>query len=131
MEQLKKIIKRSLRASIIILIYGILIRNPVVYIGMFVSSLVSVLTFYMLCLETESILFSNNIKRNTFISYGKRYLLYLLTFLVMGYFGGLQYIAAAAIGLFNIRFNIFIIMIQTKISKLKYKKNNRGGKIWI
>ncbi|MDP0492932.1 MAG: ATPase [Fusobacterium sp. JB021] len=129
MEQLKKIIKRSLRASIIILIYGILIRNPVVYIGMFVSSLVSVLTFYMLCLETESILFSNNIKRNTFISYGKRYLLYLLTFLVMGYFGGLQYIAAAAIGLFNIRFNIFIIMIQTKISKLKYKKNNRGGKI--
>ncbi|MFK4786131.1 ATPase [Fusobacterium sp. MFO224] len=131
MEQLKKIIKRGLKTSIIILIYGIFIRNPVVYIGMFISSLVSVLTFYMLCIETQSIMFSENIKRKAFVSYGKRYLLYLLTFLIMGYFGGLEYIAAAAVGLFNIRFNIFIIIFQDKIFKLKnsYRKDKGGGNI--
>lgn len=125
MEQVKKIIKRGLKTSIVILIYGFFIKNSAVYIGMFIGSLVSVLTFYMLYIDATNIIFSTNLKKQAFVNYGKRYFLCLLTFLIMGYVGKLEYIAATAVGIFNIRFNIFIFVLQNKILKQNNKYNKK------
>lgn len=117
MKQIKKIIKRGMITSIIIFIYGLFLRNSVVYTGMFVGSLVSVLTFYMLYVDATNIVLTSKLKKQVFINYGKRYFLWLLTFIAMGYFGKLEYIVATAVGMFNIRFNIFLFVIQDKITK--------------
>lgn len=117
MNQIKKIFKRGIITSFIVLIYGIFTRNSVVYIGMFVGALISVLTFYMMYEAAQNLTFSKNIRKSTYLNYGKRYALYLITLLIMGYFGKIQFIIATAIGLFNIRINIFLLIFEEKIFK--------------
>ena len=51
MDELKKIIKRGIITSIVILIYGVLSANKYIYIGMFIGAILSVIGFYMICLE--------------------------------------------------------------------------------
>lgn len=117
MDQIKKIFKRGIVTSFIVLIYGVFTKNSAVYIGMFVGALISVLAFYMMYEAAQNLTFSKNIRKSAYLNYGKRYVIYLMTLLIMGYFGKIQFIVATAIGLFNIRINIFLLIFEEKFFK--------------
>ena len=75
MEQIKSIFKRAGIAAAIILIYGIVIKNEYVYIGMFSGSVMSIIMFYMICMDIKFIAASESVSRKRgFIGYAKRYL---------------------------------------------------------
>lgn len=121
MEEINLIIKRSFMTSFIILIYGILIREKVVFIGMFLGSLVSILAFYMIYLDIK-----NNLKvkssKYIFLGYLKRYLIYATVLAIASYFGKLPMMLATAVGLINIKFNIILFVLNKKLSKMIKKK---------
>ena len=55
MEEIKNLIRRAFITSAIIIIYGLSVKEKMVCIGMFGGSLISILTFYMLCIDVKSI----------------------------------------------------------------------------
>lgn len=119
MEELKRIFKNSLRTSIVILIYGLLTRNSVMYIGFFMGSLVSVLGLYMMTVDAKKIIYSKNGKRIATLGYLKRYILYGLFLLIMVKLSGLPMMLGSTIGLLNVRLNICYIVVSNNIKKWK------------
>ncbi|MGL5902026.1 MAG: ATPase, partial [Cetobacterium sp.] len=73
MDELKVIMKRGLIAAIVILIYGVLSKNEYLYIGMFIGAILSVIGFYMICLDAKASLASNSPFKVGVIGYLKRY----------------------------------------------------------
>ena len=99
MEQIKSIFKRAGIAATIILIYGIIIKNEYVYIGMFSGSVMSIIMFYMICMDIKSIAASESVSRKRgFIGYAKRYLVYGVYLGAMAKFFGLPMLLSSAIG---------------------------------
>lgn len=63
MNDIKRIFKRAAVTAVIILIYGILVKSEYVYLGMFSGSVMSILVFYLLCLDIKSIAASESVSR--------------------------------------------------------------------
>lgn len=122
MEDIKNVIKRSFITSGIIIIYGLIIREKMVYLGMFGGSLVSILTFYMLCLDVKSIVAN---KQGSYkagiISYVKRYAIYCISLGVAAYFYGTGMLLSTAVGLLNIKFNIMLMVLYKSLKSFKRK----------
>lgn len=121
MEEIKTVIKRSLVTSAVILLYGIIIKEKIIYLGMFGGSVISVIAFYMLCVDVKSIVASNGTYKAGIISYLKRYVLYGLAIGVSAHFFGAGMLLSTAIGLLNIKFNILIMVLYNKLKKFKKK----------
>lgn len=122
MEDIKNVIRRGFITSGIILIYGLLIREKMVCIGMFGGSLISILTFYMLCIDVKStVAKGGGSYKAGMISYIKRYVIYGVSLGASAYFFGIGMLLSTAIGLLNIKFNILIMVLYKNLKGFKKK----------
>ncbi len=121
MESIKKVFKISAITSAVILIYGVLIGSELVYLGMFIGSLLSMLCFYMLCEEAKRSINSYSPMKSSVVGYLKRYAIYGLYMGVMTYYFGLPMLISSAIGLLNTKISIFIMVLSDNISSFKEK----------
>jgi len=118
-QEIKKVLKNSIITMIIVLIYGILVRSPIIYIGMFGGCVISWIGFYSICLEAEAAVRNDNPFRVTVTGYLKRYLIYGIYLGVLIKFMGIPTFLGGAIGLLNIKFNIALMAISTVIKKIQ------------
>lgn len=121
MENVKKVFKISSIISIVILIYGFLVGSKLIYLGMFVGSLISMLSFYMLCEEAKRSIRSYSPMKSSVIGYLKRYLIYGVYMGVMTYYFGLPMLISSAIGLLNTKISIFLMVLSDNILSFKEK----------
>jgi len=119
-EDLKLLIRRSIKTSIIILIYGLIIREEVVYIGAFLGSLISILSLYMIKWDVETVLNSGNPVSISIGGYLKRYLVYGLFLAALMYFGHNLFFGGV-LGLLNVKFNLLLNEGVKHINKLRGK----------
>ncbi|MGL4425331.1 MAG: ATP synthase subunit I [Cetobacterium sp.] len=121
MDELKVIMKRGLIAAVVILIYGILSKNEYLYIGMFIGAILSVIGFYMICLDAKASLASNSPFKVGVIGYLKRYVLYGIFLAIAAKFYGFPMLVSGVIGLLNIKINILALTLFNNIKKFKSK----------
>lgn len=121
MEQLKKIIKNAFITSLVVLVYGILTKSELLYIGVFLGCLVSVLGFYMTIIDAQNSIYSKSPMKSSVIGYLKRYMVYGIFLTIATKYYGLPMLISSAIGLLNIKFNIWIITLSENIKKFKEK----------
>lgn len=121
MEELKRIIKRGIITSIVILVYGILTQNKYIYLGMFLGSLLSVVGFYMICLDAKSSLVSNSPFKVGVVGYLKRYLIYGVFLGISTKYFGFPMLVSGVIGLLSIKLNILVLTLFNNIKKFKSK----------
>ncbi|MGL5124265.1 MAG: ATP synthase subunit I [Fusobacteriaceae bacterium] len=124
MDDIKKVFKISMITSGIILLYGILVRSNLIYIGMFIGSLLSILSLYLICLDANSSIRSNSPMKASVIGYLKRYVIYGLFLGVMVKYYGVPMLISSAVGLLNVKFSIFFMVISGNILKIKKKYFN-------
>ncbi|MEF9933280.1 MAG: ATPase [Cetobacterium sp.] len=124
MDNIKKVFRRGIITSVVILVYGILSSNQLIYIGMFIGSLLSLLGFYMICLDVKSSVMSSSPFKVGVIGYLKRYLIYGVFLGTATYFYGLPMLISGLIGLLNVKFNILLMTLFDNIRKLKIKYLN-------
>lgn len=122
MEQIKLLFKRAFLTAIIILIYGFLVQGKEIYIGMFSGALVSILALYMIYQDVNTIVVTkNSSKKRAMLGYLKRYILYSVFLGIMGKIGGLSMILGSAIGLLNVKGNIYLLVLSDKFKKFRDK----------
>ncbi|MGL4867035.1 MAG: ATP synthase subunit I [Cetobacterium sp.] len=121
MDELKVIMKRGLIAAVVILIYGVLSKNEYLYIGMFIGAILSVIGFYMICLDAKASLASNSPFKVGVIGYLKRYVLYGIFLAIAAKFYGFPMLVSGVIGLLNIKINILALTLFNNIKKFKSK----------
>lgn len=121
MEEIKKIFRGSFLTSGMILIYGMITRNEIVYIGFFLGSLMSMLNLYLMLVDMKRIVISQNGKKVAILGYLKRYFLYGLLLLIMVKLGRLPMLLGGAVGLLNVRANIYRLTLISNLKKWKVK----------
>lgn len=121
MQDLKKVFKTSGKTSAVIFIYGVIVQSNIVYLGMFLGSLISILSLYMMAIDAKKIIYSSNPKKIMLLGYLKRYAIYLFFLGVMVKLWGLPMLIGSAIGLLNTKFNIYFLTFSENIYKLKKK----------
>ena len=121
MDDLKKIIKRGIITAIVVLVYGVLSGNKYIYMGMFLGAILSVVGFYMICLDAKASLASNSPFKVGVIGYLKRYFLYGIFLALATKFYGFPMLVSGVIGLLNVKFNILAITLFNNIKKFKSK----------
>ena len=120
---IKKILKNSIITSLIVFVYGILIKSNIIYIGMFIGCLISIGAFYNMYLDAEAAVRSTNAFKITLGGYMKRYIVYgVFLGLLMKYLGTSVAIGGA-MGLLNIKANIALMTATTFFRKLVNKLN--------
>ena len=123
MEDIKTIFKHAGISVILVFLYGLLIWNFYVLIGTFSACLVSILSFYSLCEDVKTQVFlKDDSRRRAFLRYLKRYVLSGVYLAVLGYFWGLPMILSAAVGLLNIKLNIYLLPIFKKLKNYSRKE---------
>ena len=121
MDELKRLIKRGIITSLVILFYGVLSGNEYVYMGMFAGAVLSVIGFYMICLDAKASLASNSPFKVGVVGYLKRYFLYGIFLALATKFYGFPMLVSGVIGLLNIKMNILAITLFNNIKKFKSK----------
>lgn len=120
MEQIKLLFKRAFITAVLILLYGIITATKEIYIGMFLGSLVSILALYMIYQDVNTIVVTrDSSKKRAMFGYLKRYILYSVFFGIMGKIGGLSMILGSAIGLLNVKGNIYLLVLSDKFKKFR------------
>ena len=123
MEDIKTIFKHAGISAILVFLYGLLIWNFYVLIGTFSACLVSILSFYSLREDVKTQVFlKDDSRRRAFLRYLKRYVLSGVYLAVLGYFWGLPMILSAAVGLLNIKLNIYLLPIFKKLKNYSRKE---------
>ena len=122
MEQIKGIFKKATLVAVIILIYGVVIKNEYVYVGMFSGAIMSIFMFYMICIDIKSIAASESVSRKRgFLGYAKRYLVYGIYLGAMAKFFGLPMLLGSEIGLLNVKIIILLTTLSENIKRLRDK----------
>jgi len=122
-SDIKKILKKSIITSLIVFIYGILIRSNVIYIGMFIGSVISVGAFYNMYMEAEAAVRSTNAFKITLGGYMKRYVVYGVFLGILMKYLGTPVCIGGAIGLLNVKANIAFMTATMFFRKLVNKLN--------
>ncbi|MGL5000147.1 MAG: ATPase [Cetobacterium sp.] len=121
MNELKVIIKRGIIAAVVIFVYGLLSKNEYIYLGMASGAILSVVGFYMICLDAKASLASNSPFKVGVIGYLKRYFIYGIFLALAAKFYGFPMLVSGVIGLLNIKINILAITLFNNIKKFKSK----------
>ncbi|RXZ68724.1 ATPase [Fusobacterium necrophorum] len=123
MEDIKTIFKHAGIFSALVLVYGILIWNPYVVFGTFSGSLVAILNFYSLCEDVKTQVFQkDDSRRRTFLRYVKRYVFCGIYLAFLAHFWGLAMMLSAAVGLLNIKLNIYLLPVFKKLKNYSRKE---------
>ena len=121
MEEIKKIFRNSILTSLLILIIGVIFNEPLIYIGFFLGSLIALLGFYLMCIESKKIIYSASPKKVAMIGYYKRYAIYAVSLGIIAKYFGLPMLICSVAGLMNIKVNIFICTIFENIVTFRNK----------
>lgn len=121
MEIIKKIFKNAFITSLVILGYGVISRSNLIYIGMFGGSLLSILGFYMIALDSKKSIHSSSPMKASVLGYLRRYFIYAIFLGGLTKYFGISMLVCSAIGLLNIKFNIFISTLSDNILMFKEK----------
>lgn len=121
MEIIQKIFKNAFITSLLILVYGIISQSNLIYIGMLGGSLLSILGFYMIALDSKRTIYSSSPMKAGVLGYLKRYFIYAIFLGVLTKYFGISMLVCSAIGLLNIKFNIFILTLSENILRFKEK----------
>lgn len=122
MEDIKKLFRRMVFTSLIFLVAGLITRNNYVLVGLVSGSIISILSLYILSMDVKSIAYCKDHKiarRIAVLGYLKRYFLYMIYLGIILYFLDFKYFISAVIGLLNVRINIYLLLLEEKINKLK------------
>lgn len=124
-KELKKLFINMSKTSIVIFVYGLIVRESAIYVAMFLASLISMLSLYMIYRNAHYIISKqNNPAKDTFISYTKRYLIYIV-FLWLMVQVDLSWLIAGLLGLLSLKFNIFLKMLSIHLKNIKDKLKER------
>lgn len=123
--QIKAIFKNSIITSIVILIYGLVVQEKAVYIGLVSGCILSIFQLYLIYRDTKIAIYSGkSAAKIAFAGYLKRYALsFILLFLMLKL--DFACFAGAVIGLLLSKLMIFTNLIKKQIIKIK---NNFLGK---
>lgn len=122
MEEVKKLFKRMGITALLFLSIGAISRNQHLAFGATSGCLVSILSLYMLSIDTKSIAYCKDLKvakKIAVLGFAKRYILHFAFFAVLLYFLDFKYFISAVIGVFSLRFNIYIIAVEQKLKKFR------------
>lgn len=123
MEDIKTIFKHAGIFSALVLVYGILIWNPYVVFGTFSGSLVAILNFYSLCEDVKTQVFQkDDSRKKAFLCYVKRYVFCGIYLAFLAHFWGLAMMLSAAVGLLNIKLNIYLLPVFKKLKNYSRKE---------
>lgn len=105
-ETLKNIMKKAVVATLVLTVYGLIIKKPSIYFGMVSGCMVSILNFYLLIKDTKKyIAISNKAQRIAFAGYLKRYFISgILLFIMIKI--GVDYFFGAVLGILLVKFII-------------------------
>lgn len=120
-SDIKKIMKNSIITSLIVFIYGILVKSQIVYIGAFLGSIISVITLYTIYLDAEVAVRSHSAFKITVTGYLKRYAVYGIYLGILLKYFGTPMCVGGAMGLLNTKFNIALVTIVTSLKRLVAK----------
>ena len=122
MEEIKKLFKITITVTIIAFLLGLIFQNKYLLLGISGGCLISVVSLYMLSLDSKAISYSKDIKtakRIAYVGYAKRYCLHLIFLGVLLYFtNDFQLFLSGFIGLLNIKLSIYFMTILKKIKSL-------------
>jgi len=120
-KELKLVFKNSFITTIVIFIYGLLIRQNSVYIGSFAGAFLSIVNLYWIYKDSEVVIYSKNSStKQGLLSYGKRYILNGIFLALMMYID-LQWLIAGALGLLVVKLNILLIMFMHQLNNIVKK----------
>lgn len=122
MEEIKKLFKITITVTIVTFLLGLIFQNKYLLLGISGGCLISVISLYMLSLDSKAISYSKDVKtakRIAYIGYAKRYFLYLIFLGALLYFtNDFQLFLSGFIGLLNIKLSIYFMTVLKKIKSL-------------
>lgn len=123
MEDIKLIFRNASILACAILIYGLILQNKYILLGSFGGAVLSIGGFYSLCQDVKTQVYQQDASRaRAFARYLKRYVAYGLFLGILGKVYGLEMILSGAIGLLNIKLNIYLLPLIKKIRRYNRKE---------
>lgn len=123
-KDLKSLFKNIFITIFIVFIYGLIIWEKAIFIGMTLGGIISVLALFLLYKDAEFIVYSKQKPmKKTIIGYSKRYLLYGFFLFLMVYID-FQWFVAGALGLLIVKFNILLRMFSIHLKNIKSNIKN-------
>lgn len=121
MEEIRTLFKRTIIITIVCVVLGVMTRNTSLLFGISGGSIVSILSLYMLSLDVKAISYcrdTKTAKRIAYSGYAKRYFFYIGFLAVLLYFfDDFKVFLGGAIGMLNVKFNIFFMVALEKVKK--------------
>lgn len=119
MEEVKGLFKRTIIVTIACIVLGLITRNIFLLFGISGGCAVSIVSLYLLSQDVKAISYCRDVrtaKRIAYSGYAKRYFLYLAFLAVLIYFfDDFKVFLGGAIGLMNVKFNIYFMAVLEKI----------------
>ena len=117
-EDLKKVFRNSGITTIIIFVYGLIIRQSSVYIASTLGAILSLLNLYLIYKDAEFLVYTKdgNPKKRV-LSYSKRMVLngLFLFFMVKVDF---KWFVSGILGLLVVKLNILLIMLKAQLNNI-------------
>ena len=118
MEEVKKLFKITIIVTIIFFLLGLIFQDKYLLFGLSGGCTVSVISLYLLSLDSKAITYTKDIKvakRIAYIGYAKRYFLHLLFLGTLLYFtNDFKLFLSGFIGTLNVKLSIYFINIFKK-----------------
>ncbi len=123
-NDLKSLFKNIFITILVVFIYGLIIWEKAIFIGMVLGGLISALALYLLYKDAEFVVYSREKPmQKTIIGYSKRYILYGVFLFLMVYID-FQWFVAGALGLLIVKFNILLRMFSIHLKNIKSNIKN-------
>ena len=128
-KEIKRVFKISFLLTIVVVIFGIIIKRPELWLAFFVGSIASIINSYLLLsVVHKTVYYQTHGKSGMYIEYIKRVIifvgaLYLVVFITEKFFPNLiiNNIISAGIGILNFKISLFINNL------LEYGKHKKKG----
>ena len=128
-KEIKRVFKISFLLTIVVVIFGIIIKRPELWLAFFIGSIASIMNSYLLLTVIhKTVYYQTHGKAGMYIEYIKRIAifilsLYLVVLVTRKFFPNilLNNIVAAGIGILNFKISLFISKL------LEYREHKKKG----
>jgi ATP synthase I chain len=121
MENIKKIFKIVIINTIICFLIGLIFQSKYLFLGMSGGCIISVLSFYLLALDSKAIAYTNDIKaakKIAYFGYARRYFLHMIFLGLLLYLtNDFKLFLSGFIGTLNVKLTIYFMNVLEKIKK--------------
>lgn len=119
MEEVKKLFKNTIIITIICFLFGLIFQNKYLLFGVSGGCVVSIISLYLLSLDSKAIVYSKDVKtakKIAYTGYAKRYFLHMLFLGALLYFtNDFNLFLGGFIGTLNVKITIYLMNISRKI----------------